>query len=53
MDFEQERKIAEPYVIHPELKSAIRYPWRADKHHVLSIGSINFLGTTGHHETRI
>jgi hypothetical protein len=25
MDFEQEQKFAEPNVIHPELKSAIRY----------------------------
>ncbi len=26
MDFEQEQKFAEPYVIHPELESSIRYP---------------------------
>jgi hypothetical protein len=31
MDFEQEQKFAEPNVIHPELKSAIRYPRQADK----------------------
>ena len=35
MDFEQEQKFAGPHVIHPELKSAIRIPRRADKHHVL------------------
>ncbi len=29
MDFEQEQKFAEPYVIHPELKRPIRYPRRA------------------------
>ncbi len=32
--FEQEQKFAEPDVVHPELKSAIRYPRRADKHTV-------------------
>ncbi len=48
MDFEQEQKFAEPYVIHPELKSAIRYSRRADKHHVLAIVCCNFLGTNGH-----
>jgi hypothetical protein len=42
MDFEQEQKFAEPNVIHPELKSAIRYPRRADKHHVLAIGLLQF-----------
>jgi len=42
MDFEQEKKFAEPNVIHPELKSAIRYPRRADKHHVLAIGLLQF-----------
>jgi hypothetical protein len=30
------------YVIHPELKSAIRYPRRADKHHILAIGLLQF-----------
>jgi len=43
MDFEQEQKFAEPNVIHPELKSAIRYPRRANKHHVLAIGLPQFL----------
>ena len=42
MDFEQEQKFAEPNVIHPELKSAIRYPRRADKDHVLAIGLLQF-----------
>ncbi len=42
MDFEQEQKFAEPYVIHPELKSAIRYPRLADKDHVLAIGLLQF-----------
>ena len=37
MDFEQEQKYAEPDVIHPQLKSPFRYPWQADKHHVLPI----------------
>ena len=38
--FEQGQKFAEPDVVHPELKSAIRYhdPRRADKHIVLAIG---------------
>ena len=40
--FEQEQKFAEPNVIHPELKSAIRYPRRADKDHVLAIGLLQF-----------
>jgi len=43
MDFEEEQKFADPNVIHPELKSAIRYPRRADKHHVLAIGLLQFL----------
>jgi hypothetical protein len=38
MDFEQDQKFAEPYVIHPELESTIRYPGRPDKHYVLAIG---------------
>ena len=42
MDFEQEQKFAEPDVIHSELKSAIRYPRRAYKHHVLAIGLLQF-----------
>jgi hypothetical protein len=44
MDFEQEQKFlfAEPYVIHPELESALRHPGRADKHHVLAIGMLQF-----------
>jgi hypothetical protein len=42
MDFEQEQKFAEPYVIHPELQSAIRYPGRQDKYHVLAIGLLQF-----------
>jgi hypothetical protein len=42
MDFQQEQKFAEPYVIDPELESAIRYPGRADKHHVLAIGLLQF-----------
>ncbi len=42
MDFEQEQKFADPYVIHPELKSAVRYPRHADKDHVLAIGLLQF-----------
>jgi hypothetical protein len=42
MDFEQGKKFAEPYVIHLELKSAIRYPRLADKHHALAIGLLQF-----------
>jgi hypothetical protein len=38
MDFEQEQKFAEPDVIHPELKSTVRDPRRADEYHVLAIG---------------
>ncbi len=36
MDFEQEQKFPEPYVIHLDLKSVFRYLWRADKNHVMS-----------------
>ena len=36
--FEQEKQLAEPKVTHPELKSALGYPGRAYKHHVLAIG---------------
>jgi hypothetical protein len=44
MDFEQEQKFAEPYVIHSELERAIRYPGLVDKHHVrvLAIGLLQF-----------
>ena len=51
MDFEQEQKFAEPYVIHPELKHPIRYPRREDVHHVLAIGLLQF--SNGHNETRM
>jgi hypothetical protein len=44
MDSEQQQKIAEPDVIHPELKSAFRYPGREDKHHILAIGRLQYLG---------
>ena len=44
MNFKQEQKFAEPDVIHPQLKSPFRYPWRADKHHVLPIRPLQFLG---------
>ncbi len=37
INFEQEKKLAEPDAIHLELKSAVRDSWRADKHHVLAI----------------
>ena len=43
MDFEQEQEFAEPDVIHPELKCTVRDPRRADKHHVLAIGLLQFL----------
>ena len=40
--FEQEKQLAEPNVTHPELKSALGYPGRAYKHHVLAIGPPQF-----------
>ena len=43
MDFEQEVDFAEPDIIHPELKSTVRDPRRADKHHVLAIRLLQFL----------
>ena len=42
-DFEQEKHLAKPDVVHPELKHTISDARWADKHHVLAIGPMHLL----------
>ena len=41
-DFKQQQQLAEPDIIHPQLKHAIRDARGSDKHHVLAIGPMQF-----------
>jgi len=53
MDFEEEQKFAEPNDIHPELKSAIRYPSGRINTMSRRLVCCSFFGTNGQDETRM
>jgi hypothetical protein len=53
-EFEQEQRLANPGVSHPQLESTVRDSRRANKHHVLVIGvQNNLFFTNGHDEMRM